>query len=303
MQDKEQMDSVTTVVKELPQSDLDLLARMVSDLRPGGVATPATEEARVAPWPADKPIPLFDVQAGFGGVGKGATQAVSAGDCLRSLERLAIGGALVRTAPDVLEVDALLANDLLLEACEGHPELVPCPVVVPAGAGDLPSEEEQVDALIRRGAGAATIRPAQDDWQFLPFVYDALLRAVADRRLPLFCLESCVSVAQVAELSGRYAHLPILLANVHYRAQRTLVPLLAAFPNVHLALGSNFTVHRAIEQMVARLGPEQLLFGTGFPAAEPMMAVTQLMYAEIPGEHKALIGAGNAERLLAGVKR
>ena len=46
-----------------------------------------------------------------------------------------------------------------------------------------------------------------------------------------------------------------------------------------------------------------MLFGTGFPVSEPMAAITYLMYADLSTEQKALIGSGNAQRLLAEVRR
>lgn len=289
---------------ELPEGDLQAAERMMRGVKPYAAdAETAPLEAFARQAAPGEEIPLYDVQAGFGGASKGDPTTVSADDCLRAMAKVRVYRALVRTEPDLMAVDAILANDLLLEACEGCDGLVPCPIVLPATGGDVPPETDQVDHLIRCGAGAAMVRPSQDDWQWLPFVYAPLMNALSERRLPLFCIERHVSLGQVAELAGRYPELPIIVANVGYRAQRTLLPLLATYRNVHLSLGSSWTIHRGIEQMVERLGPEQLLFGTGFPAAEPMMAITQLMYAEISEEARALIGAGNLERLWAGVKR
>ena len=50
------------------------------------------------------------------------------------------------------------------------------------------------------------------------------------------------------------------------------------------------------------VGADRLLFGTGFPDAEGMMAITQLMYADLADEQKRLIGAGNLERLIGEVR-
>lgn len=289
---------------ELPEGDLQAAERMVRGVKQYAAgAETAPLEAFVRQATPGEALPLFDAQAGFGGASKGDPTTVSADDCLRAMAKVRVHRALVRTEPDTLAVDPLLANDLLLEACEVSDSLVPCPIVLPATGGDVPPEADQVDHLIRCGAGAAMVRPAQDDWQWLPFVYTPLMNALSERRLPLFCIERHVSLGQVADVAARFPDLPIIVANVGYRAQRTLVPLLATYRNVHLSLGSNWTVHRGIEQMVEWLGPEQLLFGTGFPAAEPMMAITQLMYAEISEEARALIGSGNLERLWSGVKR
>jgi hypothetical protein len=246
---------------------------------------------------------LFDIQCGFGGARYGEAEIMSRDDCLTSMACLQIAGALVRTAPDDLDVDARLSNELLFEACHGHDSLIPCPVIIPATAGDLPPEDEQVDKFIRQGAGAATIRPKRDYWELLPWIADALFAALAARCLPLFCSYRYVTYVQVAEIATRWPDLPIILAEAHYNSLRTLLPLLQHFPNVHLSLGENVTQHRGVEWLVAHVGVGQLLFGTGFPRVEPMMAVTQFLYADIPAEARRAIGAENARRLLEGVQR
>jgi predicted TIM-barrel fold metal-dependent hydrolase len=112
-----------------------------------------------------------------------------------------------------------------------------------------------------------------------------------------------VGLEQVGELATRFPSLPIIVAGVTYRQQRTLLPLLEAFPRLHLSLGSNYTVHRGIEELVSIVGPDRLLFGTGFPQAESMAAITQLMYAEISNDDKQLIGAANLRRLISEIER
>ena len=248
-------------------------------------------------------IELFDIQTGFGGANRAEAYIVTADEWLQTMTQLEIGRALVRFEPDALDVDCVMANEIVFAACQGRSDLVPCPVALPATGGDVPPEDEQLDGFIRRGAGAALIRPGHDDWQFLPFVYGNLLNAFAVRRLPVYCLERYLPVLQIAELAGRYPDLPIILAGVSYRSQRTFVPLLQTYANVHLSIGSNFTIHRGLEHMVGLGLGAQLLFGTGFPAAEPMMAITQLIYADLTDAQKADIGARNFERLLAGVIR
>jgi len=249
------------------------------------------------------PIPLFDVQTGFGGAKTGQPVPLPPEELLDEMERLSIDRALVRTVPDELERDWPAANAMLFDACESQPAWTPCPVVVPATADDYPPEEQQVAEHIARGAGAAWIRVAKDFWNLCDWVCGPLLRALEARRLPVFCLERDVTVEQVADLAARCPDLPILFAGVDYREQRTLLPLLRSFPNVHLSLGNNYTMHGGIEQFVAKVGADQLLFGTGFPDAEPMGAVTQLTYADVSDADKAKIGSGNVERLLEGIVR
>jgi predicted TIM-barrel fold metal-dependent hydrolase len=79
--------------------------------------------------------------------------------------------------------------------------------------------------------------------------------------------------------------------------------LLESFPNVLLSMGSNYTVHGGIEDIVKRFGAGRLLFGTGSPKAEPAMAVLQLVYADIPDADRQAIGSENLDRLIGGIHR
>ncbi len=121
--------------------------------------------------------------------------------------------------------------------------------------------------------------------------------------MPVYCLESEIGLLQVGDLAGRFPALPLIVAGVHYRQQRILLPLLETFPSVYLSLGNCYTIHRGIEELVAMVGPERLLFGTGFPESEPLAAVTQLMYADLSDDERRLIGAANMRRLISEVAR
>ena len=248
-------------------------------------------------------VPLFDVQCGFGGATRGSAERVGAKELAREMARLRIDRALVRIAPEELDADIAASNAALYAACAAQPSLVPCPVVVPADGGDFPPEDRQVDAHIRRGAGAVCVRPGNDYWSLAPWGCDRLFRALEERRMPVVCLHRLLTLEQVGGLAGRYPALPLILAEATYRQQRSILAMMGRFPNIHLSLGNNYTVHKGIEQLISRVGAERILFGTGFPFAEPMTAITQLMYAEIADEQKRRIGCGNAERLLGGIAR
>jgi len=246
-------------------------------------------------------IELFDVQCGFGGARAGDPAVVSAEALLREMGRLHISAALTRRVPDDRLEDVPASNAVLYAARDEHPSLIPCPVVVPSRGGSLPPEHAQVAAHVAQGCGAVSIRPAKDYWDLAPWVCHRLFDALQERNMPVFCLASDVSLVQVGDLAGRFPSLPIIVAGVHYRQQRILLPLLETFPGVHLSLGNCYTVHRGIEELVAKIGPERLLFGTGFPESEPMTAITQLMYADLTDDDRRLIGAANLRRLISEV--
>ena len=242
-------------------------------------------------------IALTDVQCGIGGLGPGNRAQVSPEDCLAAMRRVHIAQALVRRLPETEGADMAADNEALYRACAGHPELVPCPFVIPASGLDLPPEREQVAEAIRRGAAAVWIRPGNDSWILDEWVAGPLFCALEERRMPVLCLQRLVELDRVADLARRYPRLPLIVAETHYRTQRILLPLLRACANVHVSIGNNFSVHRGLEQIVKELGPRQLLFGTGYPESEPMAAITYLMYAAVPDEVKRQIGQENMAAL------
>jgi uncharacterized protein len=253
--------------------------------------------------PLSTDIELFDVQCGFGGVTRGDPVAASAEDVMEEMARVGIAGALVRTAPEADGSDVLAANASLYEASAKHPSLLACPAVVPTRSAELPGEREQIEGHLARGCGAVCIRPVVDYWSLAPWISDTLFALLQERRVPVLCVESQIDLNAVGGLAGRFPTLPIIVAGVTYTEQRVLLPLLHTFPHVYLSIGTNYTVHDGIEELVAAVGPERLLFGTGFPQTEPMTAVTQLMYADISDDDRRLIGSANARRLISEVRR
>jgi predicted TIM-barrel fold metal-dependent hydrolase len=246
---------------------------------------------------------LFDVQCGFGGMAPGDPVLVTAEDVVEEMARLTITGALVRTAPEPGGSDVLALNASLFAARAEHPALLPCPAVIPTRGTDLPAEEEQLAMHLAGGCGAVCIRPSADSWSTAPWMSDALFGLLQERCLPVVCMESQVNLEAVGEVASRFPSLPLIAAGVTYTEQRVLLALLQSFPCVYLSIGSNYTVHWGLEELTAAIGPERLLFGTGFPRSEPMAAITQLMYANLSDDAKQLIGAANAKRLISEIRR
>jgi len=249
------------------------------------------------------PVPLFDVQTGCEGAAPGDRERFPAAALAGEMKRVGIQKALVRILPDELDVDFEASNERLYAICRRRTRLVPCPVVIPASAGDVPVESAQTDRHARAGAGAVWIRPSRDAWIIAEWCSGNLFAALERRRLPVFCSERYVSLEQAGQIASAYPRLPLIVAEVGYAELRPIISLLRNFPAVHLSTGSVFTGHMAIERLVELAGPEKLLFGTGFPPAEPMAAISQLMYAAIPRREREMIAHGNMERLIGNIVR
>ncbi len=248
-------------------------------------------------------IRLIDVQCGFGGAAPGVRHVVSAAETVAAQRELAIARSLVRLTPEKMDTDVPFSNARLAAACQAEPTLTPCPVVMPACGGDLPAEADQVAACLAMGAAAVVVRPAQDGWLPVPWMADPLFRALEERRLPVLLLERFVTLEQAAALAERFPALPFILAQQGYRSQRMLMALLGAFPNLHLSIGNNYGVHGGLEQICRVHGARRLLFGTEFPNAEPMAAVTYLMYSALSDEEKEQVGCRTFETLEGGIAR
>lgn len=248
-------------------------------------------------------IELFDAQTGFGGARRGNPWIPSVEELLGYLDRLSIGRALVRTDFEEMDSDPMYSNRLLYRTCAGHESLIPCPAVMPTGHGDVPSEKEQIDEVIDNDSGAVTLRPGLDGWSTADWCAGELLRLLEDRRIPVLCRHSSVGFDEVADISERYPKLPIVMFQLGYRTPRMLVSLMKAFPNVYLSIGSPFSAHLGVETIADHVGADRLIFGSGFPYAEPMASVTMLTYSGLSDDEKLLVGSGNLERLTGGIKR
>ena len=249
-------------------------------------------------------IPLFDVQGGCMGLEIGKCQPFTGHDLVSEMDRFRIQRGLVRLAPDGAYLDARYANEIIYEVCQASAgRLIPCPIVMATGGAQAPDEGAQVREAVRQGAGAVWIRPATDGWLLADWVSDALFGPLQEHGVPVLCLERLVGLEEVSRIAGRFPRLPLIFAETHYRGQQALLPLMRKFENVHLSIGSNYCVRGGIEQLVEKVGPERLLFGTGLPDIEAASAICQLMYAEIDEQAKRWIGAGNLDRLMGGILR
>jgi predicted TIM-barrel fold metal-dependent hydrolase len=243
-------------------------------------------------------IELFDVQAGILGTPVGTRNTKSAADLVETLQRFGISRALVRTATIDWDQDVLYSNEKLYAACEPYPQFVPCPMVVPNTGNDFPDETEQIQVARQHGAGVVRICPKTHQWLLEEWNSGELFAALEALQMPAYLAASQFSHPEVAQLAAKYPALAFILAEIGYREQRILLPLLKKFPNIFLSLGNRYTLHGGIEQFVREIGAGRLLFGTGYPESEPMSAIMQLLYADISERDKQEIGTINLSRLI-----
>lgn len=249
-------------------------------------------------------VKLIDVHAAFGGAAHPHAPWIAKKDILREMEGLHIAKAVARPLLLQHSGDVVLANQRLFQDCAREARLIPCPLIIPAaGEDDLPSVDEQVDRFIKQGARMVWIRPGPDGYNLSEVVSGRMFNALASRRMPVLCIMDFVSLADMDILLRRHAGLRIIAANVGYRALRVVLPMLKAYSNFYVTTGRGASVHNFLPAMEQAGVIQKIFLGTGFPEAEPMMAITQLMYADISEQNRRAVGAENIVRLLDEVQQ
>lgn len=246
-------------------------------------------------------IKLIDVHAAFGGALIPSAPWVTKKEMLGEMKRLAVSKAVVRPL-FAQGGDVVVANQRLFRDCAGDPRLIPCPLMIPSGAGDLPPEEKQAARFIKQGARMVWIRPGTDRYNLTEVVSGRMFNALIGRCLPVLCLMDLVPLADMDMLLRRHTGLRII-AVIGYGQLRVVLPMLKAYPDFYLATGLSAADHNFLPAMEQAGVIHKIFFGTGFPVAEAMMAITQLMYADISEKSRRAVGAGNIIRLLDEVKQ
>lgn len=197
--------------------------------------------------------------------------------------------------------DAELGNRLLAEETGGSERFSPQWAVLPALWDVLPAPEAWLDEMKRHSAKTARLFPKQYGHSLRRYAAGPLLDALASCRVPAFiALDQLDGWDALYDLCRAYPANRFVLCFPGYRCLRYLIPILNACDNLYVET-SNFLGHGVIADFCRNQGPERLLFGSGMPEASLAAAASQLLLSDISEEEKALIGHGNAERLLAEV--
>lgn len=201
--------------------------------------------------------------------------------------------------------DVMAGNDRLLREVDGDPSLVPCAVVIPAGAGETPPEEDYVDRLLGDGFRAARLCPNAHRLSLVATVVEPLCAALAARRMPLLL---DLDVRHWSEprpwgfiewVAGRFPELPLVLVRESQAGLRTLLPFLDRFSNLVVET-SYFQANNGLRLLTDRVGASRLCFGSGLPEWDPGPPVNELLLAELTAPDRRLIAGDSLQNLLDG---
>ena len=197
--------------------------------------------------------------------------------------------------------DARLGNTLLAEETGGSERFSPQWAVLPALWDVLPAPAEWLAEMKKNGVKTARLFPKQYGHSLRRYAAGPLLDALAECRVPEFiALDQLDSWDALYGLCREYPANRFVMCSPGYRCLRYLIPILNECDNLYVET-SNFLGHGAIGDFCRFQGAGRLLFGSGMPEASLAAAASQLLLSDISEEEKALIGGGNAKRLLGEV--
>lgn len=222
------------------------------------------------------------------------------------LDYLQVEQAIVYHA-QALETHPMVGNAMLMQELTGHHRLLPSWIILPHHTGEMPEPETLIGEMLRQGVRTVRLMPGIKGHRFSlePWCAGPLLEELAAHRIPtlidfMFFRRDDPDWKLLYDLCQRYPSLPIILSGWAGLASRSLYPLCQACPNLYLET-SRYALFRGIEAFCQRVGARQLVYGSGLPHVAPGVAMTTITHASISDEEKALIAAGNLDRLLGEV--
>lgn len=219
-------------------------------------------------------------------------------DITRQLAEAGIADAL---AMDVraLEYHPEEGNRSILDIYRENPGLHPVWAVLPEGCGEMPGGKALGEAMKANGVRMARAFPSPLRHKFSMGGWCAggLLRTLAEAGVPLMLDAADIQPDDLHRLLCENPGLNVILANLTYRMDRVLFPLLEQCGNLYLET-SGLKGFLSIETLCMRFGCGRLVFGSGMPQGSAGAAVAIVEMSDISDAEKRQIARENLVGLL-----
>jgi len=240
---------------------------------------------------------LFDCHTRVGRVGvPPPTHFETTADLLAELDRQQIVEALVFHAT-AQELSPPRGNELLRQELAGQGRLHPCFVLLPPGTQELAEDEDLVAWLRREQIRAVRLFPKLHGYALAEWCAGGLLAALEEVRAVVLLDIGQTSWEELAPMLQAHPRLHVILLEPFYRVDRYVYNLWERCDNLHLETAT-YEVHRGLETVCERFGPQRLVFGSGLPVRDAGGAIAPLLYADLSDEAKQLISGDTLRRLL-----
>src|SRR5690606_28797267 len=141
--------------------------------------------------------------------------------------------------------------------------------LMPANTGEFPPPQELEVLMKEHDVRAVTVNPTGNNWDWKTPEAIELFRWLMEKRtLLIIAPDQFGGLGGVKELLNSYPELPVLLTGVYWSFQRTILPMLAAYKNLHISF-ENFQSNEGLETLHRPGYTHQLTFASNPP---PMSA-------------------------------
>ncbi|MCL2639824.1 MAG: amidohydrolase family protein, partial [Phycisphaerales bacterium] len=177
--------------------------------------------------------------------------------------------------------------------------------VHPHWAGDFVEPTKLTQLMTQHNVRAVTIHPKTNGWNALSATSEPLFRELEKQRvLTIVEFPAELPETQLEDLLQKYPVLPVLVRGTRWTWQRTLIPLLIKYKNLHISF-DHFQANDGPEFLVSQMGggcEDQLVFSSNAPMMSAGAHRAYVDYAEIPQATKDKFASGNLIRLLKGLR-
>ncbi|MGQ9609326.1 MAG: amidohydrolase family protein [bacterium] len=219
----------------------------------------------------------------------------SVDDLLTEMDHAGIDSALVYHSL-AKEYDPMTGNMMLMDEIKGYERLHPCWVVMPSETREIPEPAELINDMLSRNVRAVRIFPSDHLFSLSDWCSGDLLRELEKHKIVIIIEIDQIGWEGLYGLASRFPEMPIIIANLNYRVNRFLYPILERCRNVYLEI-SGYQIHRGLEAICSRFGANRLIFGTRMPYFTPGSALTMVNYLLADDTVKEMIASGNLSRL------
>lgn len=195
------------------------------------------------------------------------------------------------------------ANRLAAETAAVAPDrFVPAFVLAPRPYKESVTPDDFAVAMKQAQAKAAWLFPAHQQHGVALWLIGDLLSMCVQKRIPLFLPADNVSPDQIHDICRGFPKLRLILANLGYRSDNWLYPLLKLHSELRVCLGPTYIPPLGPEQFVRHFGAKRMIFGSGLPQFAPGGLIAHVMYSRLKEAEKQQILAANIETLMKEVR-
>lgn len=244
----------------------------------------------------------FDINACFGHFPYWDLPHKTADDLVTLMDRTGIDRAACLSLRGIF-ADWRRGNEETLAAAAEHPHrLVPFATISPllGGKGD------ELNRVLEAGARGIRLYPLLHNYRMDAEFLDDVCTVAAERQVPVmiptrpmmnFRFQTLPAEA-VGSLADRHLQTYFILSGPNHPAEyQALIQTTKPRPNIVCEI-SCLQGFNGIKNLVAEVGADRVLLGTGALLSNPACNVAKLDHAEIPAPQRKAIASENALRLL-----